>query len=75
MSHLKTLTMASMETNVASGDSFLDKFQTNFTWMDSDKGNRASARGHNVPPPPPNNTNTAHRGRFQVNVNPIGDSK
>ena len=27
------------------------------------------------PPPPPNNINTAHRGRFQVNVNPIGDSK
>ena len=26
-------------------------------------------------PPPPNNINTAHRGRFQVNVNPIGDSK
>ena len=25
--------------------------------------------------PPPNNINTAHRGRFQVNVNPIGDSK
>ena len=28
-----------------------------------------------APPPPPNNINTAHRGRFQVNVNPIGDSK
>ena len=28
-----------------------------------------------VPPPPPNNINTAHRGRFQVNVNPVGDSK
>ena len=27
------------------------------------------------PPPPPNNINTAHRGRFQVNVNPTGDSK
>ena len=26
-------------------------------------------------PPPPNNINTAHRGRFQVNVNPIGDFK
>ena len=26
-------------------------------------------------PPPPNNINTAHRGRFQVNVNPIGDPK
>ena len=27
------------------------------------------------PPPPNNNINTAHRGWFQVNVNPIGDSK
>ena len=27
------------------------------------------------PPPPPNNINTAHRGWFQVNMNPIGDSK
>ena len=25
--------------------------------------------------PHPNNINTAQRGRFQVNVNPIGDSK
>ena len=31
--------------------------------------------GSDEPPPPPNNINTAHRGRFQVNVNPIGDSK
>ena len=28
-----------------------------------------------LPPPPPNNINTAHRGRFQVNVNPISESK
>ena len=35
---------------------------------------RAFLKVHNSPPPP-NNINTAHRGRFQVNVNPIGDSK
>ena len=29
----------------------------------------------NALPPPPNNYTTAHRGRFPVKVNPIGDSK
>ena len=39
-------------------------------------GERERERENDMtPPPPPNNINTAHRGRFQVNVNPIGDSK
>ena len=42
MNHFKTLTMVSMETNVTSRDSFLDKLSENFTWMDSKKGNRVS---------------------------------
>ena len=37
--------MFSMETKVVSGDSILDQLQENFTWMDSEKGNRVFAEG------------------------------
>ena len=49
MSHLKRLTMVSMDIKVLSGDSFLDKLAENFTWTDSEKGDKIFAI---VPPPP-----------------------
>ena len=56
MNHLKTITMVSMETKFASQDSILDKLSENFTWVDSEKGNRVFTRGGGAlcaPPPPP----------------------
>ena len=53
MNHLKTITMVSMETKFASQDSILDKLSENFTWVDSEKGNRVFTRGALCAPPPP----------------------
>ena len=43
--HFKVLPVASIETKVMSGDSFLDKLQKNFTWKNSEKRNRVFAGG------------------------------
>ena len=47
----------------------------NLIWCDSSLKIDKLLYTVDPPPPPHNNINTAHRGRFQVNVNPIGDSK